>query len=64
MNSTFLLFSYLTPLEPSKNFNISKIVYYICIIFCSLVRAVLHVVNYGNYPSFYEGVQIGQQGPI
>ena len=63
MNNTFLLFSYLTPLEPSKKFNISKIVYYICI-FCFLVRAVLHVVNYGNYPSFYEGVQIGQQGPI
>ena len=63
MNNTFLLFYYLTPLEPSKKFNISKIVYYICI-FCSLVRAVLHVVNYGNYPSFYEGVQIDQQGPI
>ena len=63
MNNTFLLFSYLTPLELSKKFNISKIVYYICIS-CSLVRAVLHVVNYGNYPSFYEGVQIGQRGPI
>ena len=64
MNNIFLLFSYLTPLEPSKNFNISKIVYYICIIFRSLVRAVLHVVDHGNYPSFYEGVQLGQQGPI
>ena len=57
------MFSYLTPLELSKKFDISKIVYYICIS-CSLVRAVLHVVNYGNYPSFYEGVQIGQEGPI
>ena len=38
MINTILLFSYLKSLEPSMNFNISKIVYYICIIFCSLVR--------------------------
>ena len=37
MNNTYLLFSYLKPMKPSMNFNLSKIVYYICIIFCSLV---------------------------
>ena len=37
MNNTFLLFSYLKPLEPRMNFNITKIVYYIYIIFFSLV---------------------------
>ena len=45
MNNTFLFFSYLKPLEPSKKCNVLKIVFYICMIFCSLVLVKVISVN-------------------